>query len=149
MPVTPPGSEFSVSLTLEVAGPIRPRTKYKKNKLLRAEKQIMLPFAPYSGLYLTFSKPKKRGQSHTLFLRIRTAGWLIPEQRFECVVDEVLNSLTIMETMEVRGRPLLESHFVQLQRTLRVFEFDVDTNVDSYFLALDKQPDGTVIEPHG
>jgi len=53
-------SEFNVNILVQAAGPVRPRTKYKKHKLLRAERSITLPFVPYPGLYLTFSKPRKR-----------------------------------------------------------------------------------------
>ena len=54
-------SEFRLNIMMQAAGPVRPRTKYKKHKLLRAEGSITLPFVPYPGLYLTFSKPRKCG----------------------------------------------------------------------------------------
>lgn len=71
MSTNPSPSTFQVSLTLQAAGPVRPRTKYKENKLLRAEATIALPFVPYLGLYLTFSRPKRRGIDLTVYLRIR------------------------------------------------------------------------------
>src|SRR5579872_4429164 len=105
-------SDFKVNIMLQAAGPIRPRTKYKEHKLLRAEANITLPFVPYPGLFLTFSKPKKRGLPLTLYLRIRAAEWSIAENRFECVADEILGSLLFSETQEVRGRARNEEHFV-------------------------------------
>jgi len=45
-------SDFNVNIMVQVAGPIRPRTKYKKHKLLRAEGGIKLPFVPFPGLFL-------------------------------------------------------------------------------------------------
>jgi hypothetical protein len=37
-------SPFKVKLTLQAAGPVRPRTKHKDHKLLRADGCITLPF---------------------------------------------------------------------------------------------------------
>jgi hypothetical protein len=96
-------SQFRVEIMAQAAGPIRPRTKYKEHKLLRAEGSIMLPFVPYPGLYLTFSKARKRGVPLTLYLRIRAVEWSIAENRFECVADELLGSPLFSETYEVRG----------------------------------------------
>lgn len=138
--------DFRVNIMVQAAGPIRPRTKYKEHKLLRAEGSIMLPFVPYPGLYLTFSKPKKRGLPLTLYLRIRAVEWNIAENRFECVADEILGSLLFSETYEVRGGARIEKHFVELQNTLRVFGFDVITNAAALMIALHKREDGTAIE---
>lgn len=138
--------DFKVNIMLQAAGPIRPRTKYKEHKLLRAEASITLPFVPYPGLFLTFSKPKKRGLPLTLYLRIRAVEWSIAEHRFECVADEILGSLLFSETQEVRGRARIEEHFVGLQKTLRVFGFDVVTDADALMIALHKREDGTPID---
>jgi len=137
-------TEFAVNITVQAAGPIRPRTKHKEHKLLRAEASITLPFVPYPGLYLTFTKPKKRGEPLTLYLRVRTVEWIITEHRFDCVVDEMLGSLLFSETHEVRGSARIEEHFTDLQKTLVAFGFNVDTDVDG-MTALHKSPDGTVI----
>lgn len=138
-------SNWTVKIRLEAAGPIRPRTKFKKHKLLRSEGSISLPFVPYPGLYLTFSKPRKRGEPLTLYLRVRTVEWNVSEQQFDCFVDEVLGSIGFSETHEVRGPVRIEKHFVELQQALRTFGFEVSTNVDSLSMALHKQPDGTVV----
>ncbi len=134
-------SEFSVNLTIQAAGPIRPRTKYKTHKLLRGEASIMLPFVPYPGLHLTFSKPKKRGLPLTLYLRVRAVEWNITERRFECTVDEILGSSLFAETYEVRGGARFEDQFVDLQRMLLGFGFDVITDANGLF-ALHKREDG-------
>ena len=130
---------------VQAAGPIRPRTKYKEHKLLRAEGSITLPFVPYPGLYITFSRPRKRGLPLTLYLRIRAVEWSIAEGRFECVADEMLGSPLFSETHEVRGGARIEKHFAELQNTLRVFGFDVTSDVDG-MIALHKWEDGTVID---
>ncbi len=137
--------EFNVNILVQAAGPVRPRTKYKEHKLLRAERNMTLPFVPYPGLYLTFSKPRKRGLPLTLYLRVRAVEWSVADNRFECVADEMLGSLLFSETYEVRGCARIEDHFGDLQKTLRVFRFDVDTDVDS-MVALHKCEDGTVID---
>jgi hypothetical protein len=137
-------TDFKVNIMVQIAGPVRPRTKYKKHKLMRAEGSVMLPFVPYPGLYLTFSKPRKRGMPLTLYLRVRTVEWDSSEHRFECVADEVLGSLLFSETYEVRGSARMEEHFIGLQKTLRTFGFDVITDADCSEMALDKQPDGTL-----
>ena len=67
-------SDFRVNIMVEAAGPIRPRTKYKEHKTLRAEASIQLPFVPYPDLYLTFSSPRKCGLLLTLYLRIRSVN---------------------------------------------------------------------------
>jgi hypothetical protein len=139
-------SAFKVNILVQAAGPIRPRTKYKKHKLLRAEGSITLPFAPYPGLFLTFSKPKKRGEPLTLYLRVRAVEWNLGEERFECAADEILGSRLFWEIDEVRGGARIEEHFIELQRTLRVFGFGVITNADAVMVALHKWEDGTVME---
>ena len=142
--VTSP-SNFNVNIMVQAAGPIRPRTKYKEHKLLRAEGSITLPFVPYPGLYLTFSKPIKRGGPLTLYLRVRAVEWNIAENQFECVADEILGSSVFDEMHEVRGSARIEQHFVWLQKILGVFGFDVITDADGS-MALHKREDGTVIE---
>jgi hypothetical protein len=137
---------FKAILTVQAAGPVRPRTKYKEHKLLRAEATIQLPFAPYPGLYLHFTKPKKRGMPLSLYLRIRAAMWVLPDGCFECVADEVLGSSVFDELTEVRGSPRYEQSFAELQKTLSTFGFTVDTDVDATDWALNKRPDGTLIE---
>lgn len=121
-------SDFRVKIMVQAAGPIRPRTKYKDHKILRAEASIQLPFVPYPGLYLTFSQPRKRGQPLTLYLRIRAVEWSISEEWFECVADEVLGSPVFSETYEVRGCARIEMQFEELQKALRLFGFDVITD---------------------
>lgn len=128
MSCDPPYSEFVVRIIVQIAGPVRPRTKYKKHKLLRAEGGITLPFAPYPGLYLTFTKPRKRGEPTTLYLRIRAVEWNVSERQFECIADEVLMSPLFAELYEVRGGFRIEEHFVELQKTLSGFGFDVTTS---------------------
>lgn len=138
-------SDLRVNIMVQAAGPIRPRTKYKEHKLLRAESCIMLPFVPYPGLYLTFSKPRKRGLPLTLYLRIRAVEWSIAENRFECVADEILGSPLFSETHEVRGGARIEEHFVELHNTLRVFGFDVISDADG-MIALHKREDGSLAD---
>jgi hypothetical protein len=137
--------EFKVNITVHVAGPIRPRTKYKEHKLLRAEGSITLPFVPYPGLYLTFTKPKKRGEL-ILYLRVRSVLWNIAEQLFECIADEVLGSSVFEELHEVRGSARMEQHFGELAKTFTTFGFDVITDADGQ-MALHKREDGTLYEP--
>lgn len=138
-------SDFKVSLLVQAAGPMRPRSKHKKHKLLRAEAIISLPFVPYPGLYLTFTKSGKRETSVTLYLRIRAVEWNVTENCFECVADEVLGSTLFSETYEIRGSARIEQHFIELQKALRVFGFEVDTNIDG-MSALHKSADGTVLD---
>lgn len=139
--------EFNVKMMVQIAGPVRPRTKYKKHKLLRAEGSITLPFAPYPGLYLTFSKPRKRGGATTLYLRLRAVEWNVSERHFECVADEMLMSPMFAELHEVREGYRMEEHFVELQKILSGFGFDVITNADGH-MALHKCADGTLIESY-
>jgi hypothetical protein len=140
-------AEFDVKIMVHIAGPVRQRSKYKKHKLLRAEGSINLPFAPYPGLYLTFSKPRKRGEPTTLYLRVRAVEWNVFDRQFECVADEMLMSPMFSELHEVRDGARIEMHFVGLQKTLSGFGFDVITNADGQ-MALDKCADGTLIESH-
>lgn len=142
-------ANWKVIIKLEAAGPIRPRNKHKKHKLLRSEGSISLPFVPYPGLYLTFSKPRKRGDPMSLYLRIRTVEWNVSEQYFDCFADEVGGSLIFSETYEVRGPVRIEKHYSELQEALQAFGFDVLTDVDSVSMALHKQADGTVIGQNG
>ena len=137
---------YRVKLTLYAAGPIRERTKYKEPRLLMGEACISLPFVPYPGLYLTMEKPRRRGEPHTLYLRIRTVEWELRRNAFRCMVDEMLGSNLIDETFEVRGSPRIEKHFHELEQTLRIFGFDVETGITAP-LATDKYPDGSWIVP--
>jgi hypothetical protein len=82
----------------------------------------------------------------TLYLRVRTVEWNIAEQRFECVTDEMLEDFSFTETYEVRGGARIEKHFVELQKALTTFGFDVSTDADAMIMALHKCADGTVIE---
>jgi hypothetical protein len=146
MPTSLRQCRYRVKLTLHVAGPERPRTKYKEHKLLRAEARITLPFVPYPGLYLTFERIAKQGSSRILYLRVRVVEWLMRKEEFVCVVDEMLGSNTFSETFEVRGGPRIEKHYVEIQRDLQDFGFDVQTDVSAQ-TALNKYPDGTWITP--
>lgn len=137
---------FKVKLVLQAAGPVRARTKHKENKILRGEGSITLPFVPYPGLYLTMQKPRKRGEPLTLYLRVRTVEWNLRSEHFECAVDEMLGSNVFDETFEVRGSPRIEKHFLELEKSLRIFGFDVITDASSQ-LALDRYPDGSWIVP--
>lgn len=56
---------FRVKLKLHAAGPVRPRTKHKDHKLMRADASITLPFVPYPGLYLTMQKTTEAGSLWT------------------------------------------------------------------------------------
>jgi len=137
---------YRVKLTLYAAGPFRKRTKHKEPRLLMGEACINLPFVPYPGLYLTMEKPRTRGEPLTLYLRVRTVEWELSRKMFRCMVDEMLGSNQFGETFEVRGSPRIEMHFLELERTLRVFGFDVNTAVTTQ-LATDKYPDGSWIVP--
>ena len=99
------------------------------------------PFAPYPGLFLTFSKPKRRGLPRTLYLRVRGVEWSVTDRRFECVVDEILGSSVFGETLEVRGCARYEEQFEELERMLRGCGFDVITDASGHF-ALHKREDG-------
>ena len=138
--------EYTVKLMLQVPGPLRPRRKYKEYKLLTAEGTITLPFVPYPGLYLRFSKPNpKKRDPFELHLRIRTVEWLLTERIFECVADEIFASAQSMELDEVRGSPHIEKHFAQLEKVFEVMGFAVTTDMDALLWALHKTADGTEI----
>ena len=138
--------EYTVKLMLQVPGPLRPRRKYKEYKLLTAEGTITLPFVPYPGLYLTFSKPNpKKRDPFELHLRIRTVAWLLTDRIFECVADEIFASAQSMELDEVRGSPHIEKHFAQLQKTFELMGFAVTTDMNAILWALHKTADGTEI----
>lgn len=111
---------------------------------MRAEATIALPFVPYPGLYLTFSRPKRRGIDLTLYLRIRAVEWNVTESRFECVANEILGSPVFDEMLEVRGRARIEEHFQELVKKLRVFGFDVNEKAQTLNVR-DKYEDGTPI----
>ena len=145
MPSMTAASDFKILVTVRAAGPIRPRTKYKEHKLLTAETKITLPFVPYPGLYLSFSRPRKRGEPLTLYLRLRTVEWRTAEREFDCVADEMLGSILFDETHEVRGSARIEEHFGALHKTLRDFGFNVTTDANG-MMALHKCADGTVID---
>lgn len=147
MPNTPSHAEFSVKVMVQIAGPVRPRTKYRIYKLLRAEGSITLPFAPYPGLYLTFSNPRKRGDPLKMYLRVRAVEWNISDCQFECVADEMLMSPLFSELHEVRGGTRIEEHFIGLQKALIGFGFDVTTDAEGH-MALNKCADGSSIESH-
>lgn len=136
--------EYTLKLTVRVPGPLRPRRKYKEYELLTAEGTITLPFVPYPGLYLRFSKPNpKKKDPFELHLRIRTVEWLMIERIFECVADESFVSAQSMELHEVRESPRIETHFTQLQKTFALMGFDVTTEMDGYLWALHKTAGGT------
>lgn len=142
----PNSAEYTVKLMLQVPGPLRPRRKYKEYKLLTAEGTITLPFVPYPGLYLAFSKPNpKKRDPFELHLRIRTVEWLLTDRIFECVADETFASAQSMELGEVRGSPHIEKHFAQLQKTFESMGFAVTTDMDAILWALHKTADGTEI----
>src|SRR5688572_8189806 len=102
---------------------------------------INLPFVPYPGLYLTMEKSRKRGQPWTLYLRVRAVEWEPHRKAFRCMVDEMLGSNLISETFEVRGSPRSEQHFLELERTLRIFGVEVTAGVTPQ-RATDKCLDG-------
>jgi hypothetical protein len=138
-------TEFPVTLTIQVPGPVRPRTKYKEHKLMRGEAHITLPFVPFPGLYLTFFKPKKRGLPLTLYLRVRAVEWQITDRRFECVVDEVLGSSVFREVVEARGFPRHESEYLKIERALLDFGFEVITDASNLYKLL-RREDGTPLD---
>ncbi len=138
--------EYTLKLTVRVPWPLRPRRKYKEYELLTAEGTITLPFVPYPGLYLRFSKPNpKKKDPLELHLRIRAVEWLMTERIFECVADESFVSAQSMELHEVRESPRIGKHFTQLQKTFALMGFDVTTDMDGYLWALHKTADGTEI----
>lgn len=137
-------NEYTVKLRLQIPGPLYPRRKYQQHKLLTAEGNITLPFVPYPGLYVTFSKPHpKKKDTIELYLRIRTVEWRITERIFECIADEILASSPNFELEEVRGSPRIEKHFLELQKTFKLMGFNVTNDMKSYFMALHKMADGT------
>lgn len=137
-------AEYTVKLVLRIPGPLRPRRKYKEYELLTAEGTISLPFVPYPGLYLRFSKPNpKKRDPFELHLRIRTVEWLLTERIFECVADEIFASAQSMELYEVRESPRIEKHFVQLKKTFELMGFTVTTEMDGLLWALHKTAGGT------
>jgi hypothetical protein len=109
--------EYTVKLMLQVPGPLYPRRKYKEYRLLTVEGTITLPFVPYPGLYLAFSKPRRKKKAPVkLHLRIHTVEWQVSERHFECVADETFAREPGFELQEVRGSPHIETHFVELQK---------------------------------
>lgn len=140
--------EYAVKLMLRVPGPFYPRRKSKQYRLLTVEGQITLPFVPYPGLYLTFSKPhwnKRNEEPVKLYLRIRTVEWQVTERYFECVADETFAREPGFELQEVRGSPHIETHFIELQKTFEYLGFEVSTDVNAILWALHKTADGTEI----
>lgn len=146
MPEYSTPGEYTVKLMLQVPGPLYPRRKYKQYRLLSVEGTITLPFIPYPGLYVTFSKPhrkKKEKDPVKLYLRIRTVEWQVAERYFECVADETFAREPGFELQEVRGLPHIETHFVELQKTFDYLGFDVSTDMNATLWALHKTADGT------
>lgn len=140
--------EYAVKLMLQVPGPLYPRRKYKQYRPLTVEGTITLPFVPYPGLYVTFSKPhwkKKKEDPVMLYLRIRTVAWQASERYFECVADETFAMEPGFELQEVRGAPHIEKHFVELQKTVEYLGFDVSTDMNAVLWSLHKTADGTEI----
>lgn len=138
--------EYAVKLMLQVPGPRYPRRKYKEHRLLTVEGAITLPFVPYPGLYVTFSKPhwrKNKKDPAKLYLRIRTVEWQVAERFFECVADEIFAREPGFELQVVRGSPHIEKHFNELQKTFEHLGFDVSTDMNAVLWALDKAADGT------
>jgi hypothetical protein len=79
--------------------------------------------------------------------------WLLDDCEVQFLRSRLPESLVdlrrgISETHEVRGGARIEKHFVDLQKTLRVFGFDVITDADC-MMALHKCEDGTVIDGMG
>ncbi|MFN0197133.1 MAG: hypothetical protein ACKVT0_10320 [Planctomycetaceae bacterium] len=147
MPEYSTPGEYKVKLILQVPGPLYPRRKYKEYRLLTVEGAFTLPFVPYPGLYLTFSKPhwKKKRNPVKLYLRIRTVEWQVSERYFECVADETFAREPGFELQEVRGSPHIETHFVELQKTFEYLGFAVSTDENAILWALHKTADGTEI----
>lgn len=137
-------NEYTVKLRLRTPGPLYPRRKYQQHKLITAEGNITLPFVPYPGLYVTFSKPHPRKKDAIeLNLRIRTVEWRIAERIFECVADEISAASPNFELEEVRGTARIEKHFLELQNTLKLMGFVVTTEMEFNLWALHKMADGT------
>lgn len=135
-------SSFEVGLQLQVPGPVRPRTKYKKHRLLTASLTITLPFVPFPGMLLTFELPPRRGRSSEVHLRIRTVEWLVSAARFNCIVDELTCAPEWDETLEVRSSPRIEQHFLEAEKSLRDLGFEVRTDMESASWALYKTASG-------
>jgi hypothetical protein len=138
---------YTVKLMLQVPGPLYPRRKHKQYRLLTVEGTITLPFVPYPGLYVTFSKPhlKKKKDPVKLYLRIRTVEWQVSERYFECVADETFAREPGFELQEVRASPHIDTHFAELQKTFEYLGFDVSTDMNAILWALHKTADGTEI----
>lgn len=133
---------FPVSLQLKVPGPVMPQRKFKQHRLITASRKINLPFVPFPGLILTFTLPKCRGHTSTVYLRVRTVEWLMSAQEFDCVVDEISVSLDMNDMLEVRGSPRIEQHFHELETNLRLLGFDTRTDMEALFWALHKTASG-------
>lgn len=138
-------TEFLVTLNIQVPGPVRPRPKYKEHKLMRGKAHITLPFVPFPGRYLSYSRPKKRGLPLTLYLRVRTVEWQITDRRFECVVDEALGSSVFREVVEARGFPRHERECLKIERALRDFGFEIITDASNLYKLL-RREDGTPLD---
>ncbi len=146
MPEYSPPDEYTVKLMLQVPGPLYPRRKHNQYRLLTVEGAITLPFVPYPGLYVTFSKPHwKKKDPVNLNLRIRTVEWNVSERYFQCVADEIFAREPGFELQEVRGSPQIAKHFVELQNTFEYLGFDVATDMNAIVWALHKTADGTEI----
>ncbi len=140
--------EYAVKLMLQVPGPLYPRRKHKQYRLLTVEGTITLPFVPYPGMYLTFSKPHrktKKTEPVRLQLRIRTVEWLVSERYFECIADETFAREPGFELQQVRGSPHIEAHFVELQKSFEHLGFELSTDMDAVLWALHRTADGTEI----
>ncbi|MGN6369049.1 MAG: hypothetical protein ACTHN5_12380 [Phycisphaerae bacterium] len=137
---------FKARLTVYVLGPIKERTKYKTNKLAYGEATITLPFVPYPGMFIRMHRRRKRGIGDSLNLRVRSVEWCLPEEHFECMVDEVLTDPCSHETYEVRGSARYEESFIEMQKTLRIFGFTVNDNSQPINRAV-RYADGSWIDP--
>jgi hypothetical protein len=58
----------------------------------------------------------------------------------------VLGDNASIETYEVRGSARIEQHFVELQKALKTFGFEVITDAAAIIMSLHKRADGSVIE---
>ncbi|MBL8879116.1 MAG: hypothetical protein JNG88_08355 [Phycisphaerales bacterium] len=61
---------------------------------------------------------------------------------FLCVVDEISISLDSMELFEVRGSPLIEKHFKEIEADLRYLGFEISTEMESPYWAIHKTASG-------
>jgi len=91
--------QFTAKLNIHLLGPIRPRTKYKENKLASDEAKIRLPFVPFPGLFMRMHQRRRTGMEDSLYLRIRSVEWCMPEEQFECTVDEILGDPCFRESL--------------------------------------------------